>query len=310
MRDTTNPELTAAWASVPDVAVAEQRHAAVVALRKEFRAGMSPVAARDAVIESVITEFQATGNWPTDIGKRATKAHVDALEWETEALALSAAEYRTQYAKEDVRDTLSGDALTHLGRRLADILAEAKTLAVALGGVSTAEAAIHAGGDALDAWRRLTALVGDLTNVRAAQWAVLQSVSGQDDGSRMRNWRRDGHGHVVGFRPDDVPSHVLDALRADRYTVPSLVWLANIGTAYVPGSFADLEDEVTASTEPLTYDDAGPIRDLSPIELPALQARPAEVYAHSRAAQLDFTAPASRRPTPNAVVADEKPVIY
>ncbi|WP_143064619.1 hypothetical protein [Streptomyces colonosanans] len=266
MRDTDNPELTAAWATVPEVATAQERHEAAVKLRRDFPRGQTPAEALAAVQDDAIATFTAAGKWPTDYAKRAAKAHADAVAWEAEALALRRLEDLTKATAEDLRDALSADVLTHLGGRLTETLEAAKDAGEILGDVTSAEQAIEAGVDVLDAWRRLTGLLGDFRNVREAQWSVLRSVAGEDERARMRLWIRDGHGEIQGVRLDHVPPHIVDVMRSQTYSIEYLVWLARSGAGYVPTSFEDLEAAVVDSTGSVVYDDAGPLVDYSPRE--------------------------------------------
>ncbi|MFK4273989.1 hypothetical protein, partial [Streptomyces milbemycinicus] len=294
MRDTENSELRAAWAQVPDVAKTEERYAAIVELKRAFKRSADPERARREVIDEAISSFRESGEWPADLGKRAAKAYLEALEGESEYRALSQAEERLRYEKEDVRDTCADDALAYLGGRLSDVLSEAKTAGAALDGVRNADEAIQAGGDALDAWRTLTGLVTALENIRGAQWDILRAVADEDTRAKLRLWKSQGHGEVMGFRPDDVPPFALEAMRTQRYTVAYLVFLANIGTGYVPGSLVEFEADVMAANEPLAYDDNGPVWHLPVIEVPIPDAPEAKTYVHSRPAHLDYSAPAPK----------------
>ncbi|MGX1472403.1 UNVERIFIED_CONTAM: hypothetical protein RKD50_001211 [Streptomyces canus] len=262
MRASTNPELTAAWATVPDVAKAQERHQEAVKIRRAFPRGAAPAEALAGVQDAAMASFIETGKWPSTFAKDAAKAHAEALVWESEVVALRLLEQRTKAQAEDIRDALSVDVLSHLRARLAEILDAAKSAGEALGDVTTAEQAIEAGGDVLDAWRRLTGLLRDYVNVRAASWDVLQSVSGM--GPQLRQWRDAGHGQIRGVRLDSVPAHIVDVMRSGAFTIEYLVWLARSGAAFVPESYDDLEAHVMAATEPLMHDDRGPLRDLSP----------------------------------------------
>ncbi|MFJ2737315.1 hypothetical protein [Streptomyces sp. NPDC087317] len=264
MRDTDNVELSAAWDVVPDVAAAQGRYETAVKLRREFPRGKTPAEALTAVRDDAIARFKATGKWSATFAKDAAKAHSDAVAWQAEADALFSLEAIAKRTAEDLRDALSGDVLTHLGGRLAEILDAAKRAGEALGDVTSAEQAIEAGADALDAWRRLTGLLTDFRNVREAQWSVLRSVAGEDERTRLRQWRGAGHGEVQGVRLDDIPPHIADVMRSQAYSIEYLVWLARSGSASVPKSYDDLEFSVTAASEPVAYDDAGPLVDLSP----------------------------------------------
>ncbi len=310
MRDTQNPELKAAWDIVPEVATTAERYEAVVKLRKAFKRSADPERARREVIDEAIGSFRKTGEWPADLGKRAAKAYLEALEGESEYRALSQAEERLRHEKEDIRDMCADDALAYLGGRLSDVLSEAKTAGAALDGVTNADEAIRAGGDALDAWRTLTGLLTALENVRGAQWDILRAVADEDTRAKLRRWKSEGHGEVLGFRPDDVPPFALEPMRAQRYTVAYLVWLANIGTGYVPGSLAEFEADVMAADEPLAYDDRGPMRDISPVVTPIPAPPEPKRYAHSRPAHLDHSTPAPKPVKPNAIPGDPAPLTY
>ncbi|MHC8421717.1 hypothetical protein ACH121_18170 [Streptomyces sp. NB004] len=300
MRASTNPELTAAWATVPDVAEAQERHEAAVRLRREFPRGKSPADAVAGVQSDAQAEFLASGKWPADFTRRVGKAHTEAVAWEAEALALRSLEDSTKATAEHLREYLSVDVLEHLAGRLTEILDAARSTGDALGGVTSAEQAIEAGADALDAWRRLTSLVSDYRNVRAAQWDVFRAVCGEDERAQIRGWRAQGHGEIKGVRLEDVPRHIVDAMASSAYDVEFLVWVAQSGAGYVPTSYSDLEAEVMASTEPVVFDDHGPVRDLSPVELPPLSPRPAQTYSHSRTPDVDFSQPAVGRPKVNS----------
>ncbi|MFF8455737.1 hypothetical protein ACF06T_14550 [Streptomyces albidoflavus] len=248
MRDTTNPELAEAWATVPEVAEAQARYGALAELRKNQPARPGADAARAAVESEAWETFRDTGRWPTDVGKRAAKAWLTGMEHEAVARALYAAEQRALHEAEGLRDARSDVVLAHLGRRLAETLTDAAEHGEALNGVSDAEGAIQAGGAVLDAWRALTALVSMYGRLRAAQWDVLHAVSGSDDSAKLSKWRREGYGHLRGVSPEDIPSDVLSAFLADAYSVPVLVWVANHGDAYMPESFGDVEDDVLTTT--------------------------------------------------------------
>ncbi|MFI5995753.1 hypothetical protein ACIBAC_28370 [Streptomyces sp. NPDC051362] len=310
MRASTNPELAAAWATVPDVAKAQERHTEAVRLRRAFQSGLTPEAALSAVQDAAIAALTATGKWPATFAKDAAKAHSEAVVWQAEAVALQRAEDVLKFAAEDIRDVMAPAVLAYLGGRLDEILTAAKSASAALGDVTTAEGAIDAGGDALDAWRRLTCLVTDLRNVRAAQWAVLRSVSFDDDRARLRMWIDEGHGEVRGVRLDDVPEHIKAVVRNQSYSIAQLVWLAHSGAAYVPTSVDDLASHVAASVEPLSYTDSGRVADISPIVTPLPAPTPAKVYAHSSTPHLDASQPTPAPPKVNAVVGDPKPPTY
>ncbi|MDX3142261.1 hypothetical protein [Streptomyces scabiei] len=249
---TSNPELAAALATVPEIERTEKLLDEAKARLRDHPPGSVPDVARNDVINTVVAGFQADGSWPSDVGKRASKAYMAALEWEAERTARKSAVESTELLAYDTRQAYSADALEHLGARLAEVLSDAREAAETLGDVGSAGAAIKAGEAATAAWGRLQSLVTDLANIRAAQWALLdpgprpRSIVGDDDTDerrQLREWKRQGYGEVRGARAD--------AASTEEY----LLWLARVGTAYVPASFGDLEADVVAATEPTAYDD-------------------------------------------------------
>ncbi|MEU9704272.1 hypothetical protein [Streptomyces sp. NPDC047981] len=313
-----NPELTAALAEVPEIKRTEDAHEAATKLLARHPAGEEPDRARARVVDEVVHGFAATGKWPADVGTRVASAYTEALAWEAERLALKAAVDYTRELAADTREALAGDALAHLGRRLSDVLSDARSAAESLVGVATAEEAIRAGGDALSAWSRLQSLTVDVANIREAQWAVHlpplrrhQRAGDDPRRAKLQSWKRAGHGETRGYRPDDVPEFALQAMRHQRYTVNYVVWLAQLGTAYVPEGYDDLADEVEASTPaPVMFNDAGPVRDMSPIETRIPEAKRSDVYPHSRVAHVDFSAPIPDAPEPNATPGDPAPPVW
>ncbi|MFE9798958.1 hypothetical protein ACFYP6_08805 [Streptomyces goshikiensis] len=298
MRDTTNPELVNAWGAVPEVKEAEALFASAQRRLRSNPAGMSPDQARGTVIDEAVTAFLASGTWPKDIGKRSADAYAAALAWEGETLALKRAEELARTAKEETRDICADGALAYLGKRLAETLEAARTARDALDGVTNDAEAIEAGGAPLEAWRRLMALRKDLENLRAAQWSVFRAVTSET--STVGSWKHAGHGEVSGLPVDEVPPH-------QTYDIPYLLWLATQPTAYVPASFGDLAADVEANRPgAAVWDDAGPLRDMSPRVTPEPAPRPSKTFTHSRAAQLDHSGTPSRS-TANATPGDPAP---
>jgi hypothetical protein len=277
---TTNPELSAALAVVPEIARTEALLEAAKKQLREHPRGTSPERARHDVIDAAVHTFQADGSWPKDIGKRAAKAYTEASEWEAERIARDLAKDSTELLAYDTRLLYSTDALMHLGTRLDDVLSDAREAAETLGDVRTADAAIKAGGAIVAAWGRLQGLVDDVVNIRAAQWHFLtpplrpRSIAGDGDTEEHRNlreWKGDGHGEVRGIRPSDVPAFALDAMRSKRYTPTYVLWLTGTGAAYVPTSYDDLKADVEASKEPVSYTDNETSRyrpTVTPIPMP------------------------------------------
>ncbi|MER6521685.1 hypothetical protein ABT246_33115 [Streptomyces sp. NPDC001553] len=277
---------------------AEVRHASAQRRLRSNPPGLDPDQARGAVIDEAVTAFLASGTWPKDVGKRAADALAAALAWEAETIALKRAEDLARTNKEETRDFCSDGALAYLGKRLTETLEAARTARDALDGVTNDAEAITAGGAPLEAWRRLMGLRTDLENIRSAQWSVLKAVA--SDAHTVGSWERAGHGEVSGLPVDEVPPH-------RTYDIDHLLWLSGQPTAYVPASLGDLEADVDANKPgaPM-WDDAGPIRDLSPRVEREPDARPSRTFPHSRPAQLDHNGAPSRATT-NATPGDPAP---
>ncbi|MEU8678168.1 hypothetical protein [Streptomyces sp. NPDC048560] len=316
MRNTTNPEEIAALEAVPDIERTRKLYDSAKNRLARHKAGESPEQARNRAVDEAVDGFTASGTWPRDVGKTAAKAYLEALEDEAERLALTRAVDVTEDQAHSTREVLSEDALAFLGTRLANILSAARTAAEVLGDAQSADDAIKAGRDAVGAWSTLSALVDEYSNVRRAQWSFLTPQRSRLDlagtanplRAKVRQWQRDGHGHVMGFDPDNVPADVLTAMQSGRYSVAYLRWIASIGTAYIPGSRDQLETEVesTNGRNEVFHDDRGPIQH-NPYawhEVPIRDFGPAEVYPHSTAPQLDYSAPPSPKPKFNATVGD------
>ncbi|CCK32615.1 hypothetical protein BN159_8237 [Streptomyces davaonensis JCM 4913] len=75
-------------------------------------------------------------------------------------------------------------------------------------------------------------------------------------------------------RVDEVPDHIRSVMQSRDYAIEYLVWVARSGSAFVPTSYEDLEFSVTAATDPVAYDDHGPIVDYSPRALPERTYKP------------------------------------
>ncbi|OKJ42683.1 hypothetical protein [Streptomyces sp. CB01580] len=314
----TNPEELAALEAVPDIERTRKLHASAEDRLRRHRAGETPDEARNRVVEEAVNSFITSGTWPRDVGSKAAKANTEAVEWEAERLALKRAVDAAEDLAHDTRQVLSDDALEFLGTRLAGILSAVRTAAEALGDVRSAEGAIKAGGAAVEAWGTLSVLLEDYRNVRRAQWSFLMpqrhrlDLPGvhEESSRELKAWQRDGHGHVAGFDPDNVPADALSAMKSGQYTIGYLRWIASAGTAYVPRSREDLKLEVMATNarHEVVYDDNGPIqRDpYAWHETPIPAPRPAEVYPHSTVPQMDYSKPQPPKPTPNATVSDER----
>ncbi|MET8418200.1 hypothetical protein ACWD7C_30090 [Streptomyces sp. NPDC005134] len=111
MRNPTNPEEIAALATVPEIARTQKLYEDAKERLRKHRAGEEPTAARDRVIADSVDAFTASGKWPADVGAKAAKAYVDALEWDAERLALKRAVDLSEDLAHDTRELLSDDAL-------------------------------------------------------------------------------------------------------------------------------------------------------------------------------------------------------
>ncbi|MFD3659229.1 hypothetical protein ACFWVF_01290 [Streptomyces sp. NPDC058659] len=313
----TNPELAAALATVPEIKRTDDVFEAAKRRLARHGAGEEPHRARDRVIDEAVQSFAATGRWPSDIGERAATAYADGMSWEAERLALKHAVEFTEDRATDAFESLAPDALAHLAGRLADVLSEALAASEKLSGARNAEEAIKAGGDAVEAWGRLQACVSDVANVRAAQWALLTpklrrgELPGSNEARNLATrWRTAGHGEARGARADDVPEYVRNAARSKTYSVASVLWLAESGAAYVPGSFEELAEEVEAATPaPIVYDDHGPVT-LRVTETPIPTPKAPDVYPHSTTPHLNHSDPAPDKPKANATPGDSTAPVW
>ncbi|WP_394435757.1 hypothetical protein [Streptomyces sp. SGAir0957] len=286
MRNSTNPELRGAWATVPEVAEAQERYEAAVKLRRDFPRGMNPGEALAGVQRAAIDAFQGSGKWSSSFAKDAAKAHADAVVWEAEAVALNILEQRAKETAESTRDLFAVDVLEYLHGRLTKVLADAKSASETLGDVTTAEEALEAGADVQGAWRRLKALLQDYGNIKSAQWDVLGAVAGMDRRAQLGQWQRAGFGELRDMRADDIPEHVRDVMRSGAYTLEYLAFVAKSGAGYVPTSYEDVQTEA----EPLVDVMAGAddVVDISPTVLPPLTYQPSTNPEHATAPQLSF----------------------
>ncbi|MEU6703047.1 hypothetical protein [Streptomyces wuyuanensis] len=237
----TNTEEKKAWAAVPAVAHIEAQLATLEARRRALGDALGPDMARRKVYDDAARATVEGGDFPADIGKRAAKAYRDSLEAESEALGVRAGIDSLKAHLTYLKTTDGAElALTELGKSLMAFLAEVREHIPALEGARSAEEAIQVGSDATEAWKWLTAAVGRLKVLRAAQWNILRPLG---DGQRLRELREKGHLEVAGLKPDDVPRDVLHSMTTGLYDVNYLVYLANIGTAWVPTSFDEVEAE-------------------------------------------------------------------
>ncbi|MFD7461330.1 MULTISPECIES: hypothetical protein [unclassified Streptomyces] len=236
----TNIDYDAAWATVPAVAHCERQLRTLEARKSALFDVPGPDAARRAVIAEAVKATREGAAFPDDIGARAATAYRDALEVESERIALHEAVTSLRHHLDYLRETEAETALEALGDRLGEFLAEVRKVVPDLKGALSAEEAIEKGGKAPDAWKRLTAMLGRLRSIRDAQYRTLRPLG---DGQRLQQLRTAGHFEVAGLQPGDVPADILRAMTSGHYDVPYLVYLANHSDAWVPSSFDALEAE-------------------------------------------------------------------
>ncbi|MET9508328.1 hypothetical protein ABZX62_07585 [Streptomyces flavidovirens] len=240
------------------MAHAEAQLSSLEARKRELGDVLSPDLARRKVFDEAVSAMNAGGSFPDGIGAIAARAYLDALVGESEALALRVGVDSLRSHLRCMRETEAEAALEALGKRLVDFLSEVRKVAADLKGARSADEAIQAGGRAPAAWKTLTDMVGRLRAIREAQFDTLRPLG---DGQRLQQLRDAGHFELAGLRHDEVPADILTALQSGYYDVPSLVYLANSGSAWVPSSYEALEDE---DVMPDVGIPDGPVRDLNP----------------------------------------------
>ncbi|MFI2431864.1 hypothetical protein [Streptomyces sp. NPDC018693] len=236
----TNPDFDASWAAVPAVAHCERQLRTLEERRRALSDAPGCEEARRTVINDAVNATRTGADFPADIGKRAADAYRDALEAESERLALNEATTSLRNHLEYLRANEADTALEVLGTRLAEFLADVSKVLPDLKGVQSAEEAISKGGKAPAAWKTLTDMIGRLASIRDAQYRILRPLG---DGQRLRMLREAGHFEVSGLRRDEIPEHIFRAMTSGHYDVPYLVFLANHPGAWVPGSFEELDGE-------------------------------------------------------------------
>ncbi|MFE2549010.1 hypothetical protein ACFXGI_10750 [Streptomyces sp. NPDC059355] len=266
-----NPEFRAAWSVVPDVVHAETQLRKLEERLKTLGNVQSPDAARRKVFDDATAALRDGADFPDHIGKRGADAYRDALEASSEAMGLQVGITSIRGHLEYLRISDGAEtALEALGKRLKEFLAEVKKPAADLKGARSAEEAIAAGGNAPDAWRLLTSMLGTLRNIRAAQFEILKGLG---DGHRLQTLRLKGHFEAAGITPGSVPDDVLHAMTSGQYTVPYLVYISDLPNVWVPTSFEELEAEdiVDAGTPDDSVVDYSPhVTQISPPPAPAL----------------------------------------
>ncbi|MFD0078981.1 hypothetical protein ACFVIY_42265 [Streptomyces sp. NPDC127166] len=236
-----NPEFRAAWSAVPDVVHAETQLRKLEERRRALGDVLSPDLARRKVFDDAVTAMRGGAEFPDGIGARAADAYRNALEAESEALGLSEGVWSLRAHLEYLRGTDGAEAaLEALGRRLAEFLADVRKPATELNGARSTEEAIHIGGKAPAAWKKLTEMLGTLRNIRQAQFDILRPLG---DGHRLQELRAKGYFEAAGIALDGVPADILRSMTSGHYDVRYLVCIAALPNAWVPTSFDELEAE-------------------------------------------------------------------
>lgn len=259
----TNPELTAAWAAVPEMAAVEAALASVRALITDATPAGDPEGARQAVIANAVAALCDGEALPKDLGKKAAEAFNVALAAQAEWLALTSAERALKDRLDTERSAYQDDALAVLGERLADILTEVRTIVARSGRIVDGDAAIAAGKTGVDDYGKLRALLARLEDTRAAQRSVLKPLFGDDGNGSIRSeaYAR-GHDEVTGLSSDPAPADIVPMLtRKAPRDLRYLIWLAECGRAWVPTSEVDLFAERMA---PDVGEPDGPVRNYNP----------------------------------------------
>lgn len=239
-----NPALEAAHRAVPEIAEWYDRKQRVAQLVRDTPAVGSPEAEARKIADQALTEFLETGTWPADTEERAQAAYTRAAGAQAVRTRLLEAnqEHTHPSALMTLREVHRPEILAALGSQLADLLTQARKHTSDLGTVRTADEALTAGGKTAEAYTKLRALVPALADIRAAQWDALKMGELTGASSLFQRAKDSGFGDVQGVN-DDTPAEQFLAMQEQRYDVGHLVWLAQIGTAYVP---EDVETVISA----------------------------------------------------------------
>ncbi|WP_329159087.1 hypothetical protein OHB49_08150 [Streptomyces sp. NBC_01717] len=279
-----NAQLEAAHAAVPAIADYHRRKARVDELLRSLPAVETPEAEAARVADEVAEEYLTSGTWPADVEQRAQEAYtraVGAHAVRSRFLALHR-DYTGAATLVSLRQAYRAEILEALGVQLADLLQEAKQHVPALGSVRDADAALAAGGAAAEAYTKLKPLVSVLSGIREAQWSALSQGELTGPGSLYSRAKASGHGDVQGVN-DETPARQVDVMRARAYDLDHLVFLVQIGTAYIPESV----DEVIAAqdafeTRHSVPDDLPRVVDISPTVTPNRAPSPPNRGAETR----------------------------
>lgn len=264
-----NPALEAAYATIPELVEHHERKRRVDELHRIVPTADAPEIAAQKLVNEAVEEYLRTGTMPADVEARATEAYTaavgaHALRFVVGRLYAGSAHTLTLEA---LREVNAPAILAALGAQLADLLKEARKHTDALGSTRTADEAITAGGTVAEAYTALRALLPTLRDIRSGQWDVLRLSQLTGPSSPYQRAKDSGFGDVQGVN-DDTPRGQFTAMQNQRYTLDHLVWLAQIGTAYVPESVEDILAAQNAYETRHSVSDAPPVIDLSPKVVP------------------------------------------
>lgn len=239
-----NPALEAAHRAVPEIAEWYYRKQRVAQLVRDVPAVDSPEAEARKVADEALAEFLETGTWPADVDEQAQAAYMRAAGAQAVRTRLLEAnqEYTHPSTLTTLREIHRPEILAALGSQLDDLLTQVRKHTSDLGAVRTADEALTTGGKTAEAYTKLRALVPALADIRAAQWDALKMGELTGVSSLFQRAKDSGFGDVQGVN-DDTPAEQFLAMQEQRYDVGHLVWLAQIGTAYVP---EDVETVISA----------------------------------------------------------------
>ncbi|MFF1919697.1 hypothetical protein ACFVW8_03860 [Streptomyces sp. NPDC058221] len=262
---TENQALDAAYLAVPEIAEYHARRKRVADLLTSLPIVDAPEAAAQKIADDAVSDYLTSGAWDESTNERAQAAYTAAVGAHAVRTRLSVMhrEFISGASLRSLYEANRDEILTNLGTQLSALLEEARKHIADLGDVRTADQAIDAGAKASAAYASMRPLVAQLTDIRAAQWVALGAG---EEGGPMSRWtlaKTSGFGDLQGIS-DDTPFREREVMRRQSYDLEHLVYIAQLGTAYVP---ADV-DEVLAAQEAFdgrhsTPDDVRPL-DISP----------------------------------------------
>ncbi|WP_326664443.1 hypothetical protein [Streptomyces sp. NBC_00385] len=285
-----NAQLDAAHAAVPDIAEHFVRKQRVEELLSTLPAVDAPEIEAQRVADEAVAEYIVSGAWPADVEERAQAAYaraVGAHAVRAKLLAMNRT-YVDGSTLRGLREAFRTEILAALGTQLADLLAEAEKHVGALGATRTADEALTAGGATAEAYTKLRPLVAVLAGIREAQWSALSQGEITGPTSLHARAKVSGHGDVQGIN-DDTPAHQIDVMKSQAYDLDHLVWITQMGTAYIPESVDDVMAAQDAFDGRHSVSDGVRPVDISPMVVPnrpvAQPANPRSTYESERVAK-------------------------